>query len=245
MASCEAPCALPACPQVWLCSGWPRSPRQALPADSVGRGGAVGLLEAVDEGTGQAGLAAVVSPAVLELPGRAGHALRVPAAAVAAVLQGTGLGARLWQRAPSGTECPFFGGTGWQGLTWGPQNPAESSCQQCSSQETLKGPRLLPSWSPLECSACWKAAAAPCPRKHHPGASHQSKPPPPRPSWDPLQHCPAGTQTRAAQPCSVTFLGTQTRGNLDFEKKGKSGCSLCCLKSLSTSCFHCLTLLPG
>lgn len=77
----------------WLCS---RSPRQALPADGVGRGGAVGLLQAVDEGAGQAGLAAVMSPAVLELPGRAGHALRVPAAAVAAVLQGTRLGARLW-----------------------------------------------------------------------------------------------------------------------------------------------------
>lgn len=72
--------------------GQPCSPWQALPADSVGRGCAVGLLQAVDEGTGQAGLAAVVSPAVLELPGRAGHALRVPAAAVAAVLQGTRVG---------------------------------------------------------------------------------------------------------------------------------------------------------
>lgn len=41
----------------------------------------------------------MVSPAVLELPGRAGHALRVPAAAVAAVLQGTRVGARLWHGA--------------------------------------------------------------------------------------------------------------------------------------------------
>lgn len=84
---CPAP---PCLPQVWPC--WPRSPRQALPADGIGRGCAVGFLQAVDEGTGQAGLAAVVSPAVLELPGRAGHALRVPAAAIATVLQGDRVG---------------------------------------------------------------------------------------------------------------------------------------------------------
>lgn len=98
---------LPACPWMWLwclCPGQPLSPRQALPADCIGRGCAVGLLQAIDEGTGQAGLAAVVSPAVLELPGRAGHALRVPAAAVAAVLQSTSW----WWGHSCGEGTPWF-----------------------------------------------------------------------------------------------------------------------------------------
>lgn len=73
----------------------PRSPWQALPAHRVGRRRAVGLLDAVDEGAGQAGLAAMMAPAVLKLPGRASNALRIPSHAITTVLQDTRFG--LWQ----------------------------------------------------------------------------------------------------------------------------------------------------
>lgn len=73
----------------------PCSPWQALPAHCVGCRRAVGLLDAVDEGAGQAGLAAMMTPAVLKLPGRASNALRIPPHAIATVLQDTRFG--LWQ----------------------------------------------------------------------------------------------------------------------------------------------------
>lgn len=73
----------------------PCSPWQAFPAHCVGCCCAVGLLDAVDEGAGQAGLAAMVAPAVLKLPGRASNALCIPPHTITTVLQEMRFG--LWQ----------------------------------------------------------------------------------------------------------------------------------------------------
>lgn len=82
-------------------------------------------------------------PAVLELPGGAGDALRVPPAAVAAVLQDTRWGARLRWGATSGPKAvprgraSFFGGKGWRGAT----RSGEGSSEPGREQRTPEQPR--------------------------------------------------------------------------------------------------------
>jgi len=220
----------PVRPRARLEPGPASSPRQALPADRVARRRAVGLLDTVDEGAGEAGLAAVVPPAVLELPGRAGDAPRIPAAAVATVLQDTSAGARLRQgpaprpMAAPRARPPFSGGKGWRGChhVKGPQNPAESRRHRSSSDEG--GPRgavCCPAGARWPRFGRRGAPAASCCRRHRsgspagcPGGEHQSH----RPGWASLlQPCPA----RAHSACSLAGQRGCTR-TMDQEETGIS-----------------------
>lgn len=240
----------------------PHSPRQALPTDRVGRRRAVGLLDAVDEAAGEAGLAAVMPPAVLKLPGRAGNALRIPPAAVATVLQNTNevgcvAAARSHFRSRSGTEgngVPSLGakGGGVTAHAKGPQNPAKSRHHQSSSDGYMQGSRLLPSRGPPavfreeESSSSdvpWEALLAggtplgtwvgnmtPSTEAglHPPAAASCSHPSSVQPGW-------------AAQLRSGPRTGGEFRFPLAKRKEGNPSSNL---KSLPTSYFHRLALLP-
>lgn len=63
------------------------SPRQTVPTHSIAGGGAVALLEAVDESTVQTGLALLQAPVLLEATAPAGHTPGILSIAKAAFLR--------------------------------------------------------------------------------------------------------------------------------------------------------------
>lgn len=95
------------------------SPRQAVATHGVAGGGAVALLEAVDEGTVQTGLALLQAAVLFEATAPAGHAPGIFSIAEAAFLKGLNVKntpAERWgwfdamvQMVKGGLECGLLG----------------------------------------------------------------------------------------------------------------------------------------